>query len=208
MRKVWTTAIAAGVLAATFGLSACAPLLIGAGAAMGTLAALDRRTLGAQTEDQLIEVKAMNRLRESMRNVEGVAVTSFNRKLLLTGQVLSEQDKVNAAKVVATLENVRSIDNELQVSGRVSMGVSASDALITSRVKSALVDSQRVQANTVKVITESSTVYLMGILTRGEGEQAANIASRVSGVGRVVTVFEYIGEDELARIRKETEGKR
>lgn len=203
MGNAWRTTMVAGIVAATIGLSACAPLVIGAAATMGTLAALDRRTLGAQTEDQLIELKGVNRLRESMRNVDAVGVTSFNRKVLLTGQVLTEQDKQNAQRVIATLDNVRSIDNELQVSGRVSTGVSASDGLITTRVKSALIDSKRVQANTVKVVTEASVVYLMGVVTRNEGERAAEIASRVSGVGRVVTVFEYVSDDDLVKLRRD-----
>ncbi len=203
MGNAWRTTMVAGIVAATMGLSACAPLLIGAAATMGTLSALDRRTLGAQTEDQLIELKGVNRLRESMRNVDAVGVTSFNRKVLLTGQVLTEQDKVNAQRVIATLDNVRSIENELQVSGRVSTGVSASDGLITTRVKSALIDSKRVQANTVKVVTEASVVYLMGVVTRDEGERAAEIASRVSGVGRVVTVFEYVSDEDLVKLRRD-----
>lgn len=201
MKQAWRATVVAALVAGTLGLTGCAPLLVGAGATVGTLSALDRRTLGAQTEDQLIELKGVNRLRESMRNVDAVGVTSFNRKVLLTGQVLSEQDKRNAERVIASLENVASIENELQVSGRVSMGVSASDSLTTARVKSALIDSKRVQANTIKVVTEASVVYLMGIVTRAEGERAAEIASRVSGVGRVVTVFEYITEEDLARLR-------
>lgn len=203
MGNVWRTTTIAGIVAATMGLSACAPLVIGAIATVGTLSALDRRTLGAQAEDQLIELKGVNRLRESMRNVDAVGVTSFNRKVLLTGQVLTEQDKVNAQRVIATLDNVRSIENELQVSGRVSTGVSASDALVTTRVKSALIDSKRVQANTVKVVTEASVVYLMGIVTRDEGERAAEIASRVSGVGRVVTVFEYVNDEDVVKLRRD-----
>jgi osmotically-inducible protein OsmY len=200
--------LVASLVAAGFALSACAPLLVGAGATMGTLSALDRRTVGAQTEDELIELKGRNRLRESMRNSDGIGVTSYNRKVLLTGQVLSAQDKTNAARVIASLDNVRSVDNELQVSGRVSMGVAASDTLITTRVKTALLDSNRVQANTIKVVTEASVVYLMGIVTAEEGSAAADIASRTSGVARVVTVFENISNDDLQRIKREAEAKR
>lgn len=175
---------------------------------MGTLSALDRRTVGAQTEDQLIELKGKNRLTESMRNADGIGVTSYNRKVLLTGQVLSAEDKSNATKVIAGMTNVRSVDNELQVSGRVSMGVAASDTLITTRVKAALLDSNRVQANTIKVVTEASVVYLMGIVTAEEGRAAADIASRASGVARVVTVLETINNEELEKIKREAEGKR
>ncbi len=208
MRNRWKAGLVASLVAAGFALSACAPLLVGAGATMGTLSALDRRTVGAQTEDELIELKGRNRLTESMRNSDGIGVTSYNRKVLLTGQVLSAQDKTNAARVIASLDNVRSVDNELQVSGRVSMGVAASDTLITTRVKTALLDSNRVQANTIKVVTEASVVYLMGIVTAEEGSAAADIASRTSGVARVVTVFENISNDDLQRIKREAEAKR
>ncbi len=208
MRNRWKAGLVASLVAAGFALSACAPLLVGAGATMGTLSALDRRTVGAQTEDELIELKGRNRLTESMRNADGIGVTSYNRKVLLTGQVLSAQDKINAARVIASMDNVRSVDNELQVSGRVSMGVAASDTLITTRVKSALLDSNRVQANTIKVVTEASVVYLMGIVSAEEGSAAADIASRASGVARVVTVFETISNDDLQRIKREAEAKR
>ncbi len=208
MRKTWKAGLVASLVAAGFALSACAPLLVGAGATMGTLSALDRRTVGAQTEDELIELKGKNRLSESMRHADGISITSYNRKVLLTGQVLSAEDKSNAAKVISRMDNVRSVDNELQVSGRVSMGVAASDTLVTTRVKTALLDSNRVQANTIKVITEASVVYLMGIVTANEGTAAADIASRVSGVARVVTVFETISDEELIRIKREIEGKR
>ncbi len=208
MNNKWKAGLVASLVAAGFALSACVPILIGAGATMGTLATLDRRTLGSQTEDEMIELKGKNRLTESMRHADGIGVTSFNRKVLLTGQVLSAEDKSNATKVLASMENVRSIDNELHVSGRVSMGVAASDSLITARVKGALVDSNRVQANTVKVVTEASVVYLMGVVTAEEGAAAAEIASRVSGVARVVTVFETINNDELLRIQREAEAKR
>lgn len=208
MRKTWKVGMVASLVAAGFALSACAPILVGAGATMGTLSALDRRTVGAQTEDELIELKGRNRLSESMRHADGIAVTSYNRKVLLTGQVLSAQDKSNATRVIASLDNVRSVDNELQVSGRVSMGVAASDTLITTRVKTALLDSNRVQANTIKVVTEASVVYLMGIVTAAEGAAAADIASRASGVARVVTVFETISDDDLQKIKRDIEGKR
>ncbi|HLT27302.1 MAG TPA: BON domain-containing protein, partial [Zeimonas sp.] len=118
-------------------------------------------------------------------------------------QVANERDKRAAEAVVAGLPNVRSIHNELQVSGVPSLSTSAADAAITARVKAAFVDSQDLQANTVKVVTEAGTVYLMGLVSRREAERAANVASRVAGVQRVVTVFEYITEEELARAKSQ-----
>ncbi len=188
------------VLAASVGASGCIPV-VATGAAVGTLAVLDRRTVGAQTEDQAIELKAAMQIRERIGS--GVSVTSYNRKVLLTGQVANERDKRAAEAVVAGLPNVRSIHNELQVSGVPSLSTSAADAAITARVKAAFVDSQDLQANTVKVVTEAGTVYLMGLVSRREAERAANVASRVAGVQRVVTVFEYITEEEVARAKSQ-----
>ncbi len=190
--------LVAVALAGTLGLSGCLPLMA-TGAAVGTFAALDRRTVGAQTEDQGIELKAMAQLRQSLQQAGGISVTSFNRKVLLTGQVASEQDKRTAESIVGGIENVRSIHNELQVMGRPSLGTSAADTSITARVKGALVDAEDLHANVVKVVTEAGTVYLMGLVSRREAERAAQVASRVAGVQRVVTVFEYIAEEEVTR---------
>ncbi|MCD6732394.1 MAG: BON domain-containing protein [Burkholderiaceae bacterium] len=189
---------AAALLASVLAAPGCVPL-VATGAAVGTLAALDRRTLGAQTEDQEIEVRAANRMRDALKQPGGVSVTSFNRKVLLTGQVASEDDKRAAEAAVAALPNVRSIHNELQVLGRPSLATSAADTSITARVKAALLDAQDLHANVIKVVTESGTVYLMGLVSRREAERAAQVASRVAGVQRVVTVFEYITEEEVKR---------
>ncbi len=186
------------VLAASIGASGCVPV-VATGAAVGTLAALDRRTVGAQTEDQAIELKAAVQIRERIGS--GVSVTSYNRKVLLTGQVANEPDKRTAEAIVAGIANVRSIHNELQVSGVPSLSTSAADAAITARVKAAFLDAKDLQANTIKVVTEAGTVFLMGLVSRREAERAANVASRVGGVQRVVTVFEYITEEEAARAK-------
>jgi osmotically-inducible protein OsmY len=190
--------LVASVLGASLAASGCVPV-VATGAAVGTLAALDRRTVGAQTEDQGIELKAALQIRERIGS--GVSVTSYNRKVLLTGQVANERDKQTAEAIVAALPNVRSIHNELQVAGVPSLSTSAADAAITARVKAAFVDAQDLQANTIKVVTEAGTVYLMGLVSRREAERAAQVAARVAGVQRVVTVFEYITEEEAQRTR-------
>ncbi|GMV01462.1 MAG: BON domain-containing protein [Burkholderiaceae bacterium] len=189
---------AAALLATVLAAPGCVPL-VATGAAVGTLAALDRRTLGAQTEDQEIELRAANRMRGALAQPGGVSVTSYNRKVLLTGQVASEDDKRAAEAAVGALPNVRSVHNELQVLGRPSLATSAADTAITARVKAALLDAQDLHANVIKVITESGTVYLMGLVSRREADRAAQVASRVAGVQRVVTVFEFITEEEVKR---------
>ena len=194
-------AVCAALAGATLSLSGCFPLAA-TGVVVGTLAAVDRRTLGAQTDDTGIELKALADLSRQVPGSGGVSVTSYNRKVLLTGQVLNEQTKRAAEALVARYANVRSIHNELAISGRVSVGTQAADTSITARVKAALIDTKDLQANTIKVVTESGVVYLMGILTRVEGDRTAQVVSRVSGVTRVVTVFEYASADEMARIER------
>ena len=195
--------IVGSLIGSTLALSGCFPLAA-TGVVMGTLAATDRRTLGAQTEDTGIEVKAATQLRQQLPDAGGISVTSFNRKVLLTGQVLDEATRREAGEIVARIEHVGSVHNELQVAGPVSFGTQAADTSLTAQVKTGLVDASDLQANTIKVVTEAGVVYLMGIVTRTEGQRAAQVASRVSGVKRVVTVFEYVTADELARIERQT----
>lgn len=199
MKEGLRIAVAGALLASTLALSGCIGLAA-TGVAVGTMAALDRRTVGAQAEDQAIELKAAAQLREQIEQAGGISVTSFNRKVLLTGQVASAQDKRKAEQIVAGIDNVRSVHNELQVLGRPSFTTSAADTAITARVKTALLEARDLQANTIKVITESGTVYLMGLVTRREADRAAQVASTVAGVQRVVTVFELITEDQATKV--------
>ncbi len=205
-RNLRRTMLAGALAAATLTQTGCFPLAA-TGMVVGALAVVDRRTIGAQTEDQGIEVKALSELAR-MNASGGISVTSYNRKVLLTGQVLSEEAKRTAEAVVARLDNVRSVHNELTVAGRVSFGTQAADTSITARVKTALIDARDLQGNTIKVVTEAGVVYLMGIVTRAEAERAAQVTSRVSGVTRVVTVFEYVTPDELARIERQSRESR
>jgi osmotically-inducible protein OsmY len=201
MSALSRAAVVGSLVGSTLALSGCFPLAA-TGVVVGAMAANDRRTIGAQTEDTGIEVKAAAQLRQQLPDAGGIGVTSFNRKVLLTGQVLEERSRTEAAAIVGKLDNVRSVHNELQVAGRVSLGTSAADTSITARVKAMLIEARDIQATTIKVVTEAGVVYLMGIVTRAEGDRAAQVASRVAGVQRVVTVFEYVSADELARIER------
>lgn len=194
--------IAAGMLAAvtlTIGLSACAPLIVG-GAMGGALVAVDRRTSGAQLDDQGIELRATNRLRDQMGNRARAAVTSYNRRVLLTGEVASAADKELASKIVSGVDNVAEIVNELSVTNSPTLTERAADTLITGRLKASLVDAKDLSANAFKVVTERSTVYLMGRVTQREADRATDIARNTSGVQRVVRSFEILTEEELARM--------
>ena len=172
-------------------MQGCVPVIAG-GIAAGALSADDRRTLGAQTEDRSIILKAEGRISERFGNRANVNVTSFNRKVLLTGEVPDVVAKVDAERIAGGVENVASIVNELQVAGASSIGARTNDAILTGKVKGNFVDDREVLANAFKVVTEAGVVYLMGLVTREEGDRAAQVAARTSGVKQVVKVFEYV----------------
>ncbi|WP_439115553.1 BON domain-containing protein [Hydrogenophaga sp.] len=195
--RVAATTLTAVLLGAA--VSACAPLMVG-GAMTGAFVVTDRRTSGAQVEDQGIELRAANRLREQIGQRGNVSVTSYNRQVLLTGEVASEQDKALAETVVAGVENVRSIVNELGVLGASSLTQRSSDTLVTGRVKAAMIDARDLSASATKVVTTRGTVYLMGRLTQREADRATEITRNTQGVQRVVRVLEIISEEELARL--------
>lgn len=176
-------------------LSGCFGLIVGAGVA-GAMSTVDRRTIGAQTEDKAINVKAEIKMNQIAGSNGHINVTSFNRKVLLTGEVRDEAMKQAAEREVRAIENVVSVINELEVSGASSYTSRSSDALITAKVKTSLVDMKTVSAVSFKVTTERGVVYLMGVVTPREGNIAADVAKGVSGVTRVVKIFEYIGEED------------
>lgn len=177
-------------------LSACAPIIIG-GVMMGSLVATDRRTSGAQLEDEGIELRAASRVRDNLGERVHVSITSYNRQVLLTGQVPSIQDKQRVEQVVEKVENVRTIVNELAITGNASLSQRTSDTYITGKIKASLVDSKDLFANAFKVVTERGITYLMGRVTQREADHATNIARSTSGVLKVVRVLEIISEDEL-----------
>jgi osmotically-inducible protein OsmY len=177
-------------------LSGCVGLVAG-GAVMGTVAATDRRTFGAQTEDTAIGVKSELRVPKLVGDGGHVNVNSFNRKALLTGEVKDEAMKAAVEKEVSSIEGVQSVANELEVAGPASYTSRSSDALITTKVKASLVEMKTISANSFKVVTERGIVYLMGRVTQREGMVASDVTRGVSGVQKVVKVLEYITEDEL-----------
>jgi osmotically-inducible protein OsmY len=173
---------------------------VAAGAVVGTLAATDRRTLGAQTEDKTILVKAESRIPNIVGDAGHVNVTAFNRKVLLTGEVRDEAMKAAVEREVAGIQNVESVVNELAILGPSSYTSRSNDTFITGKVKASFVDNKTLSANAIKVVTERGDVYLMGRVTQNEGNLAAEIARGVSGVSRVVKVFEYISDEEYKRL--------
>jgi osmotically-inducible protein OsmY len=185
-------------LAALLALGACAPLVIGGAMVGSALVATDRRTSGAQIEDEAIELKARRRMGEVLDDRGSVSATSYNRVVLITGEVQTEADKALVGQAVERIENVKSVVNELAVAGSASLASRSSDAIVTSKVKAAFVDAKDLMVNSIKVVTERGTVYLMGRVTEREATRAAEIARGVSGVAKVIRVFEILSEADLA----------
>ena len=176
-------------------LSGCVAMAVG-GAATAVLSANDRRTLGMQTEDKAINVKAELKLQQLTGENGHINVTSYNRKVLLTGEVRDEAMKQAAEREVRAIENVVSVINELEIAGPSSYTSRSNDALITTKVKASLVDKKTVSATAFKVTTERGIVYLQGLVTQREGNIAADVAKGVPGVVKVVKIFEYIADED------------
>lgn len=190
-------------LVAASGLAACVPLvpaMVGGAMVGGAMVASDRRTSGMVVEDQGIEFKASARIRENLGERVHVNVTSYNRQVLITGEVPSDQDKQLVERIVANVDNVRNIVNELAVMGNSTLTQRSSDSLTTGRVKAAIVDAQDLFANAFKIVTERGTTYVLGRVTAREAKRATEVIAATSGVQRVVRVLEIISEDELARM--------
>lgn len=187
-RKILALTIVAAALPA---LQGCFPLAVtGVGAA--ALMASDRRTTGMYIEDEGIEWKIVARLRDADFRGSYVNGTSFNRRVLLTGEAANEEMKKKIEEAVRAIPNVKEVTNELQVAGASSLASRGSDVLITSNVKARMVNNGKFAPYHVKVVTEASVVYLMGLVTTDEGDAAVEVARTTGGVSRVVKVFEYI----------------
>jgi len=171
-------------------ISGCAALAVG-GVAGSVVVAEDRRTLGAITEDEGIELKTMNRIDEKYRDLH-INVTSYNRSVLLTGEVPSDAVKTDAERITRAVDNVRTVYNELQVAGNTSMQARTNDTVLTTKVKARFLDSDKLSSLHIKVVTENGIVYLLGLVKRQEATDAAEVARTTAGVQKVVKVFEYL----------------
>nr|WP_246448476.1 BON domain-containing protein [Roseateles oligotrophus] len=180
--------------------TACAPLVIGGAMVGGAMVATDRRTSGSQVEDEGVEFKAAARVREHFGNNAHVNINSYNRLVLITGEVASEADRNKLESLVAGVENVRSVLNETAVLPTSSFSSRSNDVLIATKVKAQFVDAKDLLSNAFYVVVEREAVYLMGRVTEREAGRASELARGVSGVKKVVRAFEIISEEELARI--------
>jgi osmotically-inducible protein OsmY len=187
MRKLFTLVCIA--LMPVF--AGCAAVAVSGAAATGILVAEDRRTVGTITEDQGIELKAASRIEEKVRDAH-INITSYNRAVLLTGEVPTEAAKAEAERIARAVENVRGVFNELTVGANSSVQVRTNDAVITSKVKARFVDGGKFSPVHVKVVTENSVVYLLGVVKRQEAAGATEIARTTGGVSKVVRLFDYL----------------
>ena len=187
-------------------LPGCFPV-VATGMVAGAMSISDRRTTGAQAEDQAIELKAASRLRDRFSSDKAIStsVVSFNRTALITGFAPDAATKLEIGEIVAKVENVRQVVNEIQLSRPAGTVSYTQDVYLTTRVKLTLLDRRTINANAIKVVTESSTVYLMGLVTEKEANEAASLTSRVPGVRRVVRAFEIITEDQRRAIERAVE---
>jgi osmotically-inducible protein OsmY len=200
MNLTRTLAATAAALAAVTALGGCVPMIVGGAMAGGAMMVIDRRTSGTQVEDQAIELKAAARVRD-LATLGHVNVTSYNRMLLVTGEVPTEDDKRRVEEAMQRVEQVRTVLNELEVAGNSSIASRSNDSLLSTKVKATFVDTKDLQAPAIKVVTERGTVFLMGTVTEREATRSADVAASVPGVKKVVRAFEVITENELAGIQ-------
>ena len=183
-------------------LALCLPVLAGCfgvaavGIGTGALMVSDRRNSEIYVADQALELRASNRIRDKFGDQVHVNVTSYNRMLLLTGEAPSEAIKAEIGQVVAGVENVKSVSNEIAIAGPSSLGGRSNDTYLTSKVKARFVDAQKFSAQHVKVVTEAGVVFLLGLVTQAEADAAADIARTTGGVQKVVRVFEIITPEQ------------
>jgi len=190
------TALAIGTLTAAQG---CIPVIVG-GTGAAVAMATDRRSSGTYVEDEGIEWKAGNRINERLGDKVHVNATSFNRKLLLTGEAFNEASREEAGRIAAAVENVKEVVNDLRIAPTSTLSARGNDSYISSKVKARFVDQKDFHVQQVKVVTEAGTTYLMGLVTEREGSAATEIARTTKGVQKVVRVFEYISEEEARRL--------
>ncbi len=195
----------AGLLLGSLG--GCVPLVLGGVVAGGALVATDRRTAGAQLEDETIDLRGTSRVNEGLRGRGHVNLVSYNRQVLITGEVPTEPEKQLVQQIVSRVENVQGVINELGVMPNSSLTQRSSDSLVTGRVRAAMVDAKDLFANAFKVLTERDVVYLMGRVTQREADRATALTRVIPGVQRVVRVLQIITEEELQGLVKGAPGK-
>lgn len=181
-------------------LQGCIPAVIATGATAGVMSAHDRRTTGAQADDEALEWKAAQQVPEAYKESAHLNFTSFNRHLLITGEVPSEEARSAIGEQVGKLEGVKEVFNETVVGPASSLSTRTNDSYVTSKVKARLVDEKTLSANHIKVVTEAGTAFLMGIVTDHEAKVAVAVTRRTAGVVKVVNLMEVHSDAEVRRL--------
>ncbi|MCU0769055.1 MAG: BON domain-containing protein [Burkholderiaceae bacterium] len=193
---------AAAGLACAAAVAACAPIVVGAVAAGTALVVTDRRTTGAQVDDQTIQLRLANELSAAFKTQPvHINVNSFDRKVLLTGEVPDEATKARAEEIARASQNVRAVVNELAIAAPSSLSDRTADTALSGRVRAAFVNTREIAFNSIEIVTERRIVYLLGLVTENEGKIAALVASKVPGVQQVVKVFDVASQEEVDRRR-------
>lgn len=204
MKTLRTTLVRAALALATLSAAqGCIPVIVG-GTGMAVAMVSDRRSSGTYVEDEGIEWKANKWISDRLGDKVHLNATSFNRKLLLTGEAFNEASRDEAGRVAASVENVREVVNELRVAPTSTFSARSNDSYISSKVKARFVDQKDFHIQHVKVVTEAGTVYLLGLVSQREGNAATEIARTTSGVQKVVRVFEYVSDEEARRLDSAT----
>jgi len=178
-------------------LQGCVPLIFAGGIGATALAVSDRRSTGSMLDDESIEWRVAELIRKHFGTINHVNITSYNRNVLLTGEVQNESVYAEVQRLAGTVKNVRAVINELVVGTRSPVSSRSNDSAITANIKSRFLVNSVFSANHVKVVTEAGVVFLLGIVTYAEGDHAAEIARNSKGVKKVVKVFEYVDESEV-----------
>lgn len=200
MQKFKLSLAAAALITALPLLQGCVPAVIAGGAAAGVMSAYDRRSTGVQTDDETTEWKAAQHVPEKFKAFSHLNFTSYNRRVLITGEVPNEEAKAAISEQTRQLEGVKEVFNEVNIASPSSFGNRSNDSYITSKLKARLVDSNQLSANHIKVVTENGVAYLMGIVNDREAKVAVAIARTTDGVRRVVNIMEVVTEGDTRRI--------
>ena len=200
MNKMKLTLATVALISALPMLQGCVPAVIATSAAAGVMTAHDRRSTGIQTDDETTEWKAAQRVPEKFKAGAHLNFTSYNRRLLITGEVFNDEAKTVIGDEVGKIEGVKAVYNEVAVAPASPLGNRSNDSYITSKLKARLVDSNQLSANHIKVVTENTVAYLMGIVTEREAKVAVQIARTTDGVRKVVNLMEIVSDADIKRI--------
>ena len=199
--------LAAALAATAASLSACVPLVVGGAAAGTAVVATDRRSSGVQLDDQNITFRVESQISQKLGNNARVNALVYNGQVLLTGDVPTEADRTQATAIAQGVDKVKSVSNQLTIGPAAAFSTRSNDTWLTSKVRTALVNAQYVPSRTIAVTTDKGVVYLMGMVTQSEGDYAANAASSVGGITKVVKLFEIISREEAVRLSGSNDGK-